>query len=279
MEDALFAPYYFLEHLDVVWSFMLLVVRYIALLLTLPGVGLGMQGLLIRTPAAMVMAFASLNPEGYAAMPEDWILMFGGVVSEVLFGCVLGLVPLMIVAGVQTGASIASTTMGLTASNLIDPTSGGQIPDLARLFGDFTVVIFLALGGHYVCLYAASGLGLHFVPGSLFTAQNTVQLFIDKSADIFRLGVMVSAPVVVALLLTQFVMGLLSKAVPSVNIFIVSFPLTIGIGLILSVLVLPELTTVVKNEVRRMESTVVLITEDREVRSVTKTTLPPLRSL
>ena len=41
---------------------------------------------------------------------------------------------------------------------------------------------------------------------------------------------MLSAPVMVALLLTQFVMGLISQAVPTVNIFIVSFPLTIGIG-------------------------------------------------
>ncbi len=263
--QLLSVPDYLLQNLNVLWSFILLIVRYAALLMTLPGIGLGMAGMFIRIPAAMVMAFATLNPDSYAQMPTEWPAMVGGFVSEMLFGSILGIIPLMIVAGVQTGASIASTTMGLTASNLIDPTSGGQIPDLARLFGDFSVMIFLALGGHYVCLHAASGLGGTFVPGSFFAAQNTVGLFVDRSADIFRMGVMVSAPVVVALLLTQFVMGLLSKAVPSVNVFIVSFPLTIGIGMILSVMVLPELVTFVRHEVVRMENTVVLVAEDRAV--------------
>jgi flagellar biosynthesis protein FliR len=264
--DFLSFPGQILNNLHILWSFVLLVVRYGALLSVLPGVGLGEKGLIVRVPASMVMAFASLNPENYAAMPAHWGIVAGGIVSEVLFGAVLGLIPLLIVSGVQTGATIASTTMGLSASNLIDPTSGVQVPDLARVYGDFTVVLFLAFGGHYMVLHAASGLGGTFAPGSLFMAEDTIRLLTEKSGDVFRLGTMVSAPVVVALLLTQFVMGLLSRAVPTVNIFIVSFPLTIGIGLLLSVLVMPELEAFIKRELVGLETTLMQVVEDRSVR-------------
>ncbi len=256
-------PEQLLTSLPIGWSFMLLLTRYIALLTTMPGIGLGARGLIVRVPAAMVMSYASLGASNYATLPDNWAVMSGALLTELLFGSALGIIPLLIVTGVQTGATIASTSMGLNASSLMDPTSGTQVSELARIFGDFTVILFLFFGGHYMILHAASGLGDAFAPGSLYYGVGTVNVLIDKSGDIFRIGAMVSAPVVVALLLTQFVMGMLSRAVPTVNIFIVSFPLTIGIGLMLSVLVLPELVVFVKKEIREMEGTVIAVVDDR----------------
>lgn len=246
--DGLLAlPFHILEQLPLVYSFVLLVTRYFAMLMILPGIGLGDRGAIVRGPAACVLAYASLcGTEKYAALPDHWLSMLGAGVFELLFGAALGLLPLFVVAGVQTGAAVASTTMGLGAASLFDPTSGTTVPELARIFGDLTVIVFLAIGGHYAVIYAASGLGESFVPGGSFSISDAAQLLVSQTADVFRLGVMVSAPIVVALLLTQFVMGLISKVVPTVNIFIISFPLTIGIGLILAMLVLPEIVAVVK---------------------------------
>ena len=70
-----------------------------------------------------------------------------------------------------------------------------------------------------------------------------------------------ASPVIVALLLTNFVMGLITKAVPQVNIFIVSFPLTIGIGLVLSALSLPEIMVLFDREIAGIESTIAVLLE------------------
>lgn len=263
MDDLYTLPHYLVNNLHIVWTFLLLITRYIALLTVLPGVGLGDRGVLVRIPASMVMAFATLSSSPHASMPDNWAYLGVSIVSEIIFGTALGLVPLLIVSGVQTGASIASSTMGLSASELIDPTSGGQVPDLSRIFGDITILLFLSLGGHYMVIHAASGLGGQFTPGAMFLGTNTLEVLLSRTGAVFEIGTMISAPIVVALLLTQFVMGLLSKAVPSVNIFIISFPLTIGIGLILSILVLPELGRFVKKEVKALENEVMTIVDDR----------------
>jgi flagellar biosynthesis protein FliR len=73
---------------------------------------------------------------------------------------------------------------------------------------------------------------------------------------------MVSAPVMVALLLTQFVMGIISRAVPTVNIFIMSFPLTIGIGMVITVLALPEVMRYVTNQYSSTDNIISVLVEN-----------------
>jgi flagellar biosynthetic protein FliR len=252
------------EFLPWLWSLVLLVVRYGMLLLIFPGIGLGAAGRFISIPASLVMAYASLQSDMLAPVPAHWMTMIISVICEAAFGSILGLLPLLVVSGVQMGAGIASTTMGLSASNLIDPTTGGQVPDLARLFGDLTIVFFLSFGGYVAVIYGASGIGASFIPGQPFFFGGSAQLLLEKTNDLFSVGVLISAPVVVALLLTQFVMGLVTKAVPTINIFIISFPVTIGIGLVLSALMLPELVTITKEQFREMEKGIVLLLEERE---------------
>jgi len=235
-----FANYVF-DNLHLIWTFLLLVVRFTGMFLVIPGIGGGEKGLKVRIAATLALALASLHHDTAAELPPDWFDLIACMVVEFVLGMAVGLVPAMVIAGVQTGAQLATTTMGLGASQLIDPTSGTSVSSLARIFGDLAVLVFLLTGGHYFVIYALSGLGTEMVPGSFKVTELTVDLLVQQSANIFTVGVMISAPVIVALLLTQFVMGLISKAVPTVNIFIVSFPLTIGIGLILSVLVLPDM--------------------------------------
>jgi flagellar biosynthesis protein FliR len=61
-------------------------------------------------------------------------------------------------------------------------------------------------------------------------------------------------------------MGLISKAVPTVNIFIVSFPLTIGIGLILTLLMIPELMQAAEKLIVSTDNSIAVITEDATLR-------------
>jgi len=235
-------PIDFLDHLNVVWTFLLIVVRFSAMMLVIPGIGGGQRGLLVRTASILVLsAAAMMGTTTYATLPVNVIMLVATAGSEFLLGALLGMVPQLLISGVQTAAMLSSTTMGLGAAQLLDPNLGVSVPSLARLFGDLVAILFMFLGGHYVVIYAVAGFGGSLVAGTFVIGDNSISVLIDQSAQVLEMGVMVSAPVIVALLLTQFVMGLITKAVPTVNIFIVSFPLTIGIGLVLSALSLPEI--------------------------------------
>jgi flagellar biosynthetic protein FliR len=253
---------YILQNLDVLWTLSLLIARYTGVFSMIPGIGQGMEGLRIRTPAIIVLTIASLPTMKPSPLPPDYVLMAAALGSEFIFGFLVGLVPKIIITGVQMGAQLAATTMGISASALFDPSTGTVASDLSRLQSELTIVLFLLLGGHYVLMEAVSGLSGQFTPGSFIFDMPTAEFLARRCGDIFKTGVMISAPVMVALLLTQFVMGIISRAVPTVNIFIVSFPLTIGIGLILTVVALPEAMKYVANQFTATDNVVSAIVEN-----------------
>jgi len=258
VEILAFANYTF-DNTHLIWTFLLLVVRFTGMFLILPGLGGGEKGIHVRIAAILCLALVSMNNGIAADVPPDWFELIASMVVEFMLGMAIGLVPAMVIAGVQTGAQLATTTMGLGASQLIDPSSGTSVSSLARIFGDLAILVFLLTGGHYFVIYALSGAGTEMVPGTFRVTELTIDLMVQQSANIFITGVMISAPVIVALLLTQFVMGLISKAVPTVNIFIVSFPLTIGIGLILSILILPDMIRYLGREYVETENAIISI--------------------
>jgi len=189
----------------------------------------------------------------------DMSLMLG---SELLLGFVIGLIPFLFVAAVQTGGQLASTTMGLGAGALVDPTMGTTTSDISRITGDLVTILFMMVGGHYVIMYTLAG-GEGYLPlGMLFVNDLNFDLLVNVSARVFELGVILAGPVIAAVMLSQVVLGILSRAVPTINLFIVSFPLTIGIGLAMWAILLPQMVTIVGSEVRGVEKHILQIGEN-----------------
>ena len=60
--------------------------------------------------------------------------------------------------------------------------------------------------------------------------------FADKlirmSAQVFVIAIKIGAPVIAALFMVQIAMAVVARSFPSMNVFIVGFPLKIGVGLL-----------------------------------------------
>jgi flagellar biosynthetic protein FliR len=241
-----------LERLDVGWTFLLLATRYLAFLMFVPGLGGGITGMALRYPAGLVLALVSFKMERVVGVPPHMLEMILQLVSEVLLGAVVALVPMLIVAGAQTAGHLATGTMGLNGAQMFDPATSTPLSDLSRLYSDITILVFLLIGGHYIALAELAGLSVDIRPGSFVLSGEGLRILIDQSARIFQIGCLIAGPVIAALLLTNFVMGIISKAIPTVNIFIISFPLTIGVGFAISILALPEVIYLLDREFQRL---------------------------
>jgi flagellar biosynthetic protein FliR len=57
------------------------------------------------------------------------------------------------------------------------------------------------------------------------------KILINMSGQMFVVAVKISAPVFVTLLLTNVGLGIVARTLPQMNVFIVGFPLQIGLGL------------------------------------------------
>ena len=71
-------------------------------------------------------------------------------------------------------------------------------------------------------------------------------------AEVFRLGLWVSLPVVAMLLLVNVVMGLMARVASQLNVFSIGFPITLGVGLTGLWLTLPMMQTPLTMAIERM---------------------------
>lgn len=236
-----------LSSIDTIYTFILLFSRYAGFFLVVPGIG-GMVGMSLRIPAMILMAIASTKVSLKAVFPESIGVMAADIGFEFLMGMIIGFIPLMIVSGAALATQLASNMMGLNASNIIDPASGNAVGALTKIIEELMILVFLIVGGHYVLIEIVAGVDSEIAPGVFRLDESILEFLVKRVGHIFEAGVILSVPVVVSLLLTQFVMGLISKAVPSINIFIISFPITIGIGLILISMSLPEMAKIITDE-------------------------------
>ena len=237
------------QRIDIAFGLILFIVRYTVCFSLLPGLGQGATGLAVRASAIIVLAGTSLISSSPPPIPAGWGPILVMLCSEVALGLIIGLIPQLFVAAAHLAGSLSSTAMGLGAANLFDPSLGEQSSALGKLYGDLAIVIFLLMDGHHTIIIAASGLGNGLPPGVFSPSTDLVMQMSTATGLIFKLGILIASPIVATLLITQFVLGILSRTIPSINVFFLSFPITVGLGLTLASLSLPSFLAVVQRAI------------------------------
>jgi flagellar biosynthetic protein FliR len=182
---------------------------------------------------AISLALTPIAAPLLPAFPTSWPALAGLVLQEFLLGLSLGLLVRFFLTGAQMAGNLLSIQMGFGMVTLIDPQSGGQSAIIADLFLFLTILVFLAIDGHHFLLRFLV-LSFQEVPvGRPFALPANLFLSLPKFGSLmYQMTVMLAAPVLAALFLTQVALGLVARAVPQIQIMIVSFPLTIALGLL-----------------------------------------------
>jgi flagellar biosynthetic protein FliR len=129
--------------------------------------------------------------------------------------------------------------MGFGIVNVIDPQSSNQVSIIGQFLNILAILLLLTLDGHHMIL---SGLVTSFetIPlGGVSFQDGLMFKLMDLTAQVFIIAVKISAPILMALFLVTAAMGVLARTVPQMNVFLIGFPLQIGVGLAALVIVLP----------------------------------------
>ena len=93
------------------------------------------------------------------------------------------------------------------------------------------VVTFLIIDGHHIILLAMTK-SFEMVPlGGIQLTEMLARGLISMSAGVFAMAIQMAAPIITALFLTSLALGIMARTVPQMNVFVVGFPLKIGIGM------------------------------------------------
>lgn len=179
--------------------------------------------------------------------------------SELLIGMIIGFAVRLLMSIVQIAGTIIDFQIGFGIVNVIDPVTSLQVSVIAQFQNILAFLIFLSINAHHMVLNSiASSFQLIPLLGFEFSGD-MINIFMNMIRDVFMLSVKIAAPLIATLLFTNVALGMVARTVPQMNVFIVGFPLQIGLGLFMMGLTLPFFNMVVKNIVGLIEQNIFVL--------------------
>ena len=159
-------------------------------------------------------------------MPLEAGPLIGATVLQVFAGLALGFVAVLVFSVFQSAGSLIDLFSGLTIAQVYDPLSGSASGSFGRFYQLLATTLLFAIDGH-----------LLLVRGFLtsFDAAPLTEISTGAGAEVLTRGIglfflaaiEIAAPLLAALFLTEVALGLLSRAAPQMNVFVLGIPLKI----------------------------------------------------
>ncbi len=227
--------------------FLLIFVRMTGLFVTAPIFGRANIPVYFKIGFAFTTALLMANviQVGHIIDTQNYVLYALYIVKEFVVGIVIGFVAYAIFTSIYVAGQIIDMQIGFGMVNVLDPLSNIQVPVTANLYFMIAMVIFLATNGHHMLIQALYQ-SFNIVPlGSAGIGADLVNNIVDVFKNMFSVGFKIAAPIVAAVIIADVVLGIISKTIPQMNVFILGMPLKILLGAIVIFLTIPTFIYVV----------------------------------
>ncbi|MDD3021023.1 MAG: flagellar biosynthetic protein FliR [Alphaproteobacteria bacterium] len=222
-----------------VLAFMLTFVRMGTIIMIMPGIGNSYVPANIRLHFALAFSFILfpfLQAKIPTPLPGTFMLMTL-ILMEFVVGLFIGTVSRVLLSALDVAGMIISTQSSLANAQIFNPafaSQGSIIGGFITLAG--TLLIF-DTDMHQLLIMAMIRSYELFPLGQVPDVGSMAALLIRQLSMAFVIGVQMTAPFLVVVMLLYIGMGVMSKLMPQVQVFMIAVPLQIWIALVLFALV------------------------------------------
>jgi len=176
-------------------------------------------------------------------VPHDMISLSILIFKEMAVGLLIGFAASLIFTAVEIGGQILSIQMGLAIANALDPVTKQHTPIVGQFYLFMSSIVFISLNGAQWLFstvydsYKSIPIGMGFSFSSSITEQ-----LLYFSGQLFVIAFSIIIPVFSILFIKTILIGIISKIMPQMNIFMISIPSQICVGLVLMLLLMPSTT-------------------------------------
>jgi flagellar biosynthesis protein FliR len=217
---------------------LLVLVRATAWLFIMPPFGGRTIPIQVKLGFAAALSLAIGPQVAEHSVSLDVAPLAGAVVMQVGIGVALGYIGVMAFGVVQAAGALIDSFSGLNMSQLVDPTSTGTTSVFGRFYQVLATTLLFTLGGHLMIVRG-------FIAS--FEATSLTHIDMERLAEILTVdigrflvaGLEIAAPLVAALLLTEIALGLLSRAAPAMNVFMLGMPIKVLVTIGLAAVAVP----------------------------------------
>lgn len=227
--------------------FLLIFVRMTGLFVTAPIFGRRNMPVYFKIGFAFTAALLMANviKVDHIIDTDNFMIYALYVIKEFMVGLVIGYIAYAVFTSIYIAGQIIDMQIGFGMVNVMDPLSNIQVPITANLYFILAMIIFLVTNGHHMLIKALYQSFTLLPLGSAIIGPSMVDDTIGVFQEMFSIGFKIAAPIVAAVVITDVVLGIISKTIPQMNVFILGMPLKILIGIIIIMITIPAFIYIV----------------------------------
>lgn len=185
----------------------------------------------VRLRTVVVVLFTWLLHPMALSWAQAPVLTPAQFLTESLIGFAVGLGAAILVGAAEAMGDLVSINIGLSGAASLDPVTNQNTAVLGQFASLFALTLMLSMNAHVVMVEALATT-LRLLPvGAPVDVEAGLMSMVAIGAELFSLGIRFSAPVVAMVMLANVALAVLTRVAPSINVLAVSFPLQIGVGL------------------------------------------------
>lgn len=185
---------------------------------------------LLAAPVSTAQALIDAGVTAGAGLDYRFLLM---LITETAMGLLLSLVVTTIFSAFQFAGFLQGFQMGYTVANVVDPLSQDQVSVLGQFLFFLGMLIFFAMDGHHLMLRGLVESVRIVPPGTMALTGPAVEVLILMMQSTMTAGFQIALPVIGTIFLVDLGLGVMARAVPNMNVFMVGLPLKAAVGMII----------------------------------------------
>lgn len=167
------------------------------------------------------------------------------IIKELMVGIIIGFISYAFFSAFYVMGQIIDMKIGFGMANVIDPQNRIQVPLMGNFYYILSFLLLMSINGHHSIISALID-SYNFIPiGSFTYTGDTMNLLVYSLSKSFEIGFKLSTPIVAIIFLTDVVLGIISKTIPQMNVFVVGMPLKVLIGLLIILISMPIFFTAI----------------------------------
>jgi flagellar biosynthetic protein FliR len=224
------------------WALLFVMVRVGAAFIAAPVFGNVGVPLQVRVALSGAIGVLVLGSNSIAPPPTVFALAtFLAVAAEALVGFALGFVLQIAFAAPLVASEVIGGAMGIGFATTIDPQNGRSSPALGQFFSIMLTLLFLSLDGHLVLVELVVRSYAALPPGAAWLTPDHLKAVALFGGYAFFAGLLLALPVGFLLLCLNLIVGMMSRAAPSLNLFAVGLPASLAVGVVALAIAFPAM--------------------------------------
>jgi flagellar biosynthetic protein FliR len=212
-------------------TFLLVLIRVFSMLAVFPIFSAPQIPRQVRLGLSIVIAFILFRIVPAIAPLTNYYDLIMAVIAQIVLGMIVGFVASLIFVGIQFAGELVDLQIGFAVANVISPTTQQNITVIGELELAIATLVFLGTNSHHLLIEGIAGsftlVPLPYINLDPSVMGNAVSFLSLALVDAFK----IAGPPAAALFITNVALAFMARVAPQMNVFVIGFPLQIGVGL------------------------------------------------